>query len=178
MANVNNILNKVLENESLAGLIVVPAGIDWTEELYRIVELVSIKALEELDLSNLTIDNILSVVKQITEDDIKIITESDLIISNINRILDHVLKQSKLGELIVIPAGTDWTRELYRVVELLNVPAFQENGKFSLAQFTSLESILRAVSEIKDENVEIITESDLIIRNINSNLRTANENSE
>ena len=156
------IIDFVLESTGLADVIVIPAGMDWVSELYSLFALFNISAINKLDLNNINLDSILEFVKALSYEDVQAITGSNLIMANFDNLLRNAIDDAGLGDMVTIPAGTNWTEELYGIVKLLNIELLADVDLSAL----TLESILELLQDISKEDLAIITESRLIMFNV------------
>ena len=155
MTNVNNLAPVVIEKAGLSASVTIPAGTDWTKELYNLLGLVKIEAVDMfLNAEELTVDVLLDIVKSIKEEDIAILTESDLIMSNVNSALAYILEVVELPFEVQIPAGLNWTTELHSLLGLASIEAVD---MFLNAETLDLATILDIVRSIKEEDIAILT---------------------
>ena len=177
MVNVTKIINKILIDNNWNNLITFPTDMDWTIEIVNLFSLLKVEAFQGengFDIAHFTnFYRLLSAVQSLGINDIKLITESRLLMANMSTLIDKLLVDNNLHTLIKIPAGIDWTSELYRLVEILNVDAFQGEDGFEVKHVTNFYRLLKALQSVSPINIEIITKSNLIMMNLENLLRNA-----
>ena len=179
MSNIDSVLGMALAQSGLEGLVTIPAGTDWNSELMRIVNVLHTEAVNTLlynaageltfeGIKNLEV--IINAVKTITSDDLAILTDSKLVMSNIDMVLDMALTQSGLKELVTIPAGTDWNSELMNIANVLNTAAFNtllyKDGKMDFTRVSNPEILIEAIKTITNNDLAIFTDSNLVMTNV------------
>ena len=180
MTNVNNLAPVVIERAGLSASVTIPAGTDWTKEIVNLIGLVNLQAfhiLLEDNAGNIVmnklqnINTIIEALQSISLDDIHIITDSDLIMANVNVLLPKLIAKYGYDNLITIPAGTDWSEELHRGVRLLQIEEFWNEEKlFDVNKFANIYTLTEALQQLDKEDIEIITASPLFMINFNNTI--------
>ena len=126
------VLDMALTQSGLKELVTIPAGTDWNSELMNIANVLNTDAFNTLlykdgkmDFTRVSNPEILiEAIKTITNNDLAIFTDSNLIMTNVPAVLDMVLTQAGLKDVVTIPAGTDWNIEVKRLLDVLKTDAF------------------------------------------------------
>ena len=179
MSNIDMVLDMALTQSGLKELVTIPAGTDWNSELMNIANVLNTEAFNlvaykegNFDLTGIKDPaTLVKAIKTITSDDISIFTDSNLVMSNIGMVLDMALTQSGIKDIITIPAGTDWNSELMRIVNVLHTEAvntllYDAAGELTFEGIKNLEVIINAVKTITSEDLAILTDSKLVMSNI------------